>query len=275
MKLWQFRASLDPRNEPTAENINNTAISCNPGKYIEPQPSASSVPVSYTPVCDTGFTANADDSILAHRIIYGSAAGQAGTSVCVGLTHPDPSVAATACNSSVDGPGSGAGCTATRAGVQKGLYGLWPLASDIWTSTANTYNGGFTALCTNGATYDTLHMCVFPGTAIAPFDDNVKLKPLETASRYDFVLVVSPPAINLKDMQDPSNSAVLPYIPYRYYPGKCVSGDPSHPAFSGDCAVSNRINYALKAHDVNLNGDASPTDSGRLPVFPVCALQPI
>ena len=276
VKLWQFRASLDPRNSPTSEAMNNTAIACNPGDYVEPNPSPSYTPVPYAKICEGGVLAAANDTVLANRIIYGSSSGGANTgSACVVLNHPDPSVAATACNSAVDGPGSGAGCTATRSGVQKSLYGLWPLASDVWRTQVNTLNGGFNVLCSNGNALDNLHMCAFGGSAIAPFDDNVKLKALEKNSRYDFVMVVSPPTINLRDMQDPSNSAVLPYIPYRYYPGKCVSGDPTHPAFAGDCGVSNRINYALKAHDVGLNGDASPTDSGRLPVFPVCALQPI
>lgn len=281
VKLWQFRASLAPRNAPTSDALGRTAIACNPGMYIDPMPGPTSAPTLVNPSCENGLTANTDDSVLANRLIYGRPTASAGNpqAACVQLTHPNPATLATVCNDPVIGPGSGAGCTANSIGVQKAAYWAWPRASDVWLQQANPTNGGLNSLCSSGGAADTLKLCQTAPTMV-PFDDDVRLAPLEeqNVSRYDFVMVVSPQSIHLRDMNDASSSVVLPYIPYRFYPGKCV-GTPSAPAFAGDCAVSNRINYSLKAHDVNVNGDAPPstsgTDNGRLPVFPVCALQPI
>jgi len=274
VKVFQFRASLNPRMAPRSDRMGRTAVTCNPGNYISATPSVSSTPLPVIDACKNGgLVAGTNDQYLADRAIYGApvSGNSPAATACIMMTHTS---FATPCNGS-SGPGTGAGCTADGTGAQKNTLGAnytaWPTASDIW-----VFRNNPAAHCAGGAPTDTMHLCTNAPYS-PPYDDDIRLEALEQASRYDFVMVVTPTTVHYRQMNDPSNSSVLPYLPYRFYPGKCVSGNPSAPAFPGDCAVQNRINYAIKAHDVNTNGDAGPNDgsNGRLPVFPVCALQPI
>jgi hypothetical protein len=94
--------------------------------------------------------------------------------------------------------------------------------------------------------------------------------------RYDYLFVVTPPNVTVKDMQDtsPYSSPSLPYQPYRYKSDQdCLSTDPDNPTSSEDCKLANRISYGLKLHDVSSDENPAPDDPNRAGVFPVCALQ--
>lgn len=283
VKVWQFRSSLDQRAVPKSQRFTQMTFACNAGSFSTGQ--------SVQPACaDAGRTlASSDDSVLADRAVYAvSAGGQTSVNTaCMNLQHgtfaSDPSV----CND-VDGPGSGAGCTTKSTGAQKATYSNLARGTDVWRWILDASNNpaGGSALTCGGASQpnDFLNFCTQPLDEVVPFDPNVEWVPLGTSatdgtvtpepSRYDYLYVVTPTTVHVKDMTNTASSIALPYIPYRFYPGGCVSGNPASPAFTGDCAAANRINYAIKLHDVRYNGDAPPGEPGRNPVFPICALQP-
>jgi hypothetical protein len=274
VKVWQFRGTLDPRSFPRSQRLAQTAISCNPGPF----PTGPAIPVCGG---NAQTLALADDSVLADRVVASQGANQAASisTACMNLQHGSFASGPTACNDPVNGPGSGAGCTTTSSGNKKSLYTLYAKGSDIWrwvradVSTPTVPGGGYGTTCSGSFPNDFLNLCTQPDTAAVPYDNNVQWN-VETAGKYDYLLVVSPTSIQTKDMTDASSSTALPYLPYRFYPGGCTTGDPSAPAFSGDCAPVNRINYSFKAFDARTQGDAPTGDPGRTPVFPVCALQP-
>jgi hypothetical protein len=92
--------------------------------------------------------------------------------------------------------------------------------------------------------------------------------------RFDYLFVVSPETVMVNDFKN-DRDAAKPYTPYRFYTAtNCQSADPSNPA-AGDCLRQNTINYGFTFHDITQPGDGTGTDPGRLPAFPVCALQPL
>jgi hypothetical protein len=272
VKVFQFRASLNPRSVARSAKFSKVALSCNPGNWLGGGAPGSSAQV--VPICAGAGAIEEDDTKLAARVLYTQSSGGTGSPgrACLALDHtyaPSPPV----CTVDGIGPGSGAGCTADSSGTQKASYSEWPTASDVWLwySEPGTY-------CASGPQNDPIGICSLLSSSPAvsvPTDQEIEHFPIEDSARYDFLLVVTPTNVHYQQMLDPSNAAAQPYLPYRFHPGKCVSGNPSAPAFAGDCDPAYRINYALKSHDVNDNGDAPPDQTGRLPTFPVCALQPI
>jgi hypothetical protein len=284
VKVWQFRASLDDRKfKSSAKLASLGAIFCNPGRWKNPD-AASNQPPAIVLDCGPetgGVIADSNGSRLADRVVTAGACfklGQIGTGVTT--TPADP------CS---DNPiSAGVGCTTWGAnaaiacrGLQKGSStGSCPWGGDDYTGYApgtDVYsrrrgdpnlgcpNDGFSAFCPD----DSSNMYVAKDTepGLSSLDGGF--------ARYDFVFTVSPPTIMTKDFKN-GTPASLPYTPYRFYaPGMCNSPDPDNPLTSGDCASSKIIRYGFKFHDVGTNGDAPSNDPGRLPRFPVCALQPI
>ncbi|MBL7716533.1 MAG: hypothetical protein JNL01_13795 [Bdellovibrionales bacterium] len=299
VKVWQFRASLSPRQQPDPNGrFARSAIMCNPGNAI-PSPTASGTPGFVFGNCEGGTELPVDDSRFASRAYIPSSTDSQNPvtqNACLELNHPNFATWQTPCNDpSNGGPGSGAGCTATNTGTQKPAYasmGL-ALASDIWyflqapPTGASPSAGGSTGsngICGGGGNLDNMNLCSASPAAgyptfnqAIPFSTEVNFAPLDPAGqqRYDFVYTVSPTTVNLNEMLNPGSTISLPYVPYRFYPGGCVSGDPNNPAFAGDCSADQKISYGIKIHDVGQNGDSTPGSTGRPPVFPVCALQPI
>lgn len=296
VKVWQFRASLSPRQQPDPNRqFAKSALFCNPGRAT-PSAAPTGTPGFVFGNCEGGTELPADDSVFASRAYLPSSTEGAPVSqnACFELNHPTASVWPTACNDPLNGgPGSGAGCTARSSGAQKSEYSAYARASDIWyfllappsgSSPSGGGSSGSNGIC-GGGNIDNMNMCSsftspsYPTfNQSIPYSSDVSFLPLDgsTQVRYDFVYTVSPTSVNLQDMLNPSSTIALPYVPYRYYPGGCVSGDPNSPAFVGDCSADQKISYGIKIHDVGSNGDAPPgSESGRLPVFPVCALQPI
>lgn len=116
----------------------------------------------------------------------------------------------------------------------------------------------------------------FPtGDVPTDFAPVLSQKSMDNASREDYLFVVSPVALKSTDFRD-STHAAFPYTPYRFFaPHNCQSPDPDNPQQTGDCSSSKVIRYNFKAHDINVNADSGGGSSNRLPVFPICALQPI
>ncbi len=95
-------------------------------------------------------------------------------------------------------------------------------------------------------------------------------------SRYDFVFVVTPTNIMTRHFKNGSAES-LPYTPYRYMTTVDCPSTVTDPDGDATCILNSNhiIRYGFKAYDVGTNGDSDKEDPARLPVFPVCALQPI
>jgi hypothetical protein len=113
---------------------------------------------------------------------------------------------------------------------------------------------------------DPMGLC--SAAAVPPRDATPTVGSLDGGiSRYDYLFVVSPPDVMTSDFKSQTPRA-LQYTPYRYYSSAfCPNADET------GCSQSKIVGYNVKFHDVTTNGDAPAADPGRLPVFPVCALQ--
>ncbi len=127
--------------------------------------------------------------------------------------------------------------------------------------------------CSKSGRLDPMNLCANPTTQAVPVDSRPTMTSLDGGlSRYDYLFVVSPPEIYAEDFKN-RTPASLPYTPYRFYSKKdCDAADPDSSCASESHRV---ISYGVKFHDVSTSGDAPANDPGRLPVFPVCALQKI
>lgn len=97
-----------------------------------------------------------------------------------------------------------------------------------------------------------------------PHDSQLLTSNLDNTSRFDYLLVASPPSVTINQMRN-REAAAAPYIPFRYKTNEdCTSANPS------TCGENNRIGYDVELHEVNgSSGGSGPQ------VFPVCAIQPI
>ncbi|MBC7690919.1 MAG: hypothetical protein H7222_04065 [Methylotenera sp.] len=282
VKVWLFRASLEDRKAKKSAAFTSLGpLFCNPGYW--PGTVAPATPEYVFKDCHNSATLSATNSLSArvlqnHACVNPSPVGaigskSAGTTVAGGTTD---------CSDPV------AGC------VQRSGYSQYALGTDIW-KYGYTNTQGLAALpdapgrdrfsdCANSP--DPIGLCSSGTTGSngtsdfsVPKDGNPTLVSIDGGvSRYDYMYVVSPPSINALDFKNATSNS-LPYTPLRYHSSKDCQGDPDHPRFAGDCSPSKLIRYGVKFHDIATNGDeavgtvTSPGNNGRLPVFPVCALQ--
>jgi len=294
VKLWLFRGSLADRKVPDSSQIPSIGkIHCASStltwqggavhRACTDNPGAAAGGADTTP-------ASTNDSILADRLF-----GLNFTNgMCLSLSEPKAKCAHLLPPFS----GTGAGCTTdTVAGLpQRNQASLYtPDANDNWQGYArgtdvyalkpivaplpptNTSTVGCGVQSPQRTSQSSLNSCLFADAdAVIPHDRNPTMISLDNngVSRFDYLFVVSPPSVMVNDFKM-GTSIALAYTPYRFYsPEFCRSADPDNPLTPGDCDEARTIQYGFKFHDVSSNGDAPAGDPNRLPVFPVCALQP-
>lgn len=273
VKVWQFRASLEDRKIKTSPAIQALgAVYCNPGVWTVAGGFSAGSPQIIRDCGNTGGkVASSTGDVIADRILGN------GTNACLQLEAITPYCTATTRN-------TGVGCTTSADGVTlRGPaspttmdYRDFAPGTDVWLPRkGQPYTGAAPPPALTTAN-DTLNL-LDPSRAAAPapHDPNPGIASVDGGiSRFDYLLVVSPQNVMTKDFKN-GTAASLPFTPYRYYSSKdCQSPDPDNPLTVGDCPSNRQISYGFKFHDVNTNGDAPAGDPGRLPVFPVCALQP-
>lgn len=153
--------------------------------------------------------------------------------------------------------GVGGGNGAGRASAAS-----YPTGTDIWDF--------YGASCGSGTP---LNLCAAGGNEAAPYESQLIDTSLDNGlSRSDYVFVVTPTSVMVSDMKNETTRA-QPYIPFRYKTSNyCLSPDPSNPTSPDDCSLKGKLTYGIKLTDISVNADEP--GPGRLPVYPVCALQP-
>ncbi|MGZ3688345.1 MAG: hypothetical protein ACXVBW_08600 [Bdellovibrionota bacterium] len=298
MKLWLFRADLDPRKFIKSAAIQAIqSVSCIPDDFVD----ASNNSIGVFPDC--GLTRSAKPSagdatslsdlsggrLLSDRIL--------GSGMCVNMNGrkstdfaPFDSICgnspATA-NNPTNATPNAAGCTTgfdtsnnlaqrtptvgsvphTAGGVD---YTNFALGTDVWD--ARNFSGK--ACVNNDPTTLAAQVCsIKVPVDPAPSTGDIDIVNGQVNTRSDFLYVVSPPTINTGDM-DLVAPNTLPYLPYRFFsPNDCHSSDPDV-AVPGDCLSSRVIHYKVKTHDIGLPGDPTGNDPQRGGRFPLCVLQP-
>ncbi|MEK6706917.1 MAG: hypothetical protein AABZ06_14125 [Bdellovibrionota bacterium] len=258
VKVWLFRADLPSRYFRSSNMMRKIAsISCNPGKYIDPEVGERD---AFKSCKDSkAITDINDNASLAARVFTYATSNDTNTgdlNMCFDFDNPNKTFAP--CNDD-EGRKHAPGCTTKEDTSQfSGYYENFAAGTDVWEQAYinSLYNCGSKS---GNRAINPLNLC----TKKIPHDYSELLDiDLDGSSaRYDFLFVVSPPDIMAADMAKSSYSAGDIYRPYRF-------------KTSGDHSEGNKINYGIKLHDVSENGDPPANDQNRPGVFPVCALQP-
>ena len=285
-KLWLMRAELRPRVLPVSNRLQTqlaaaatTGVVCNPGSnaYGDCKTDAASA---------FNGTAGTNDEFLADRVLLNST----GALACMRYHHTDRTQ-----GQSLFGPGatwdSAAQSTRlpyTAAGTvpPQALFGEGTDAVSFVTTDANKLPGGTQCGGKDATVNDPLGLCGNPvhsqinPRATVVSDRRVagtfSNRPLDPASRIDYVFIVSPVDVHSEDMfaAGGPNSRALPYLPYRFYvPGSCLSTRPDVDAAANpECAATSdkRIRYLPKTKDI-----LTPESAQVSRVFPLCVLQEV
>ena len=277
VKVWLFRASLEARVYRTSTKISNSGkVACNPGTWT----GAATTSAAFTaddvfPDCALSANILGSSDALADRVFLGlaSTVNSLGNGACL---KPVNSTATSIMAGGTSDPTGTVYSNANYGSIPSNP--LFALGSDTYTINqvvvgANPLARPAPNNCTNAP--DQLGVCGGLGAGNSAYpasDNNLSLNDTldHGVSRYDFLFVVSPTSVNALDFKN-ATPVSLKYTPYRFYsPNDCISGDPDNPASATDCLSNKMIHYGVKFADMIFNGDAQ---AGRLPAFPVCALQ--
>ena len=278
VKVWLFRASLSDRKFAISTKLQQAGpVSCNPGTWDGSVANAGNfATVDVFPDCRISQNIpNSSGTVLADRVLAGavSTTTTGGNGACISPT--DPSNAGTNL--------AGRSAFSTGATACASPNALW--AEDSTGSCLNSFALGSDLYsfqgsrpipnnCTNAS--DQLGLCsaLSSHSSYPASDNNLGIGSLDGGvSRYDYLFVVSPTTVNALDFKNTTPVSFI-YTPYRFYsPTDCISGDPDSPASATDCLASKMIHYGVDFTDITTDGDAPAGTAGRLPVFPVCALQ--
>lgn len=253
-KLWLFRADLPPRRLPSSQRLTQvTAIACDPG-----------ITNATTPAPARGCHAADPAVAFADGDRCGLANYNDATQSCTaGRPLVDRVLA------SVSGSGQCFALPGARAApAQEG----GAAGSEAWTKKVGANLLYTCDEVAAGRSADPLGVCRAATNPIAPIDTQVLSGAnLDAAQqRYDFLFVVSDPSVNTVDLQNITSPVALAHTPVRFFmESDCPGNDPD----AANCNPQRRINYGLKLHDLNGNGDPPANDPRRGGTFPLCVLQ--
>lgn len=269
-KLWLFRADAPTGKILYSDRIRKLgAISCNPGLWDDKDSNGR----EYGPFADCNVDPDGSGPLpptskggekggngrLADRIL--SNPGE-NAPVCVRVDNPVRG--AFVCGNGSDPntglPNSGAGCARGSEANPRLNLDFVGRGSDVWQRREGKYRCTRT-LANEPSVTDQVDLC----NGSVPFDGKPEEVPLPDQTRYDFLFVVTPPEVMLKDMAGPNSDLKLKYTPFRFFSASdCESEDPSQ--CNSQEQRARRLNYGLLDHDIG-------SDEDRL-FWPLCVLQP-
>jgi hypothetical protein len=232
-KLWLFRAQLDQRTYPTSAALGQLGpIACNPGRWDGAVPGGADV-------ADGKIYPFPDCAGSANRIGFGTPARfSQSTGMCWNI-----------------GVGTGGGAFAGTG-------------SDTWAGVSKDPTYG----CTGSQRNDPAQTCTAPNVprdTTFPLTTGVIDKLVNNPIRYDYMFVVTPPAITRAEMDESASTNTHNiYTPLRFQLySDCQSNDPSFPLSGTDCLTSRMIKYKIKKHQVGFGGNEADGAPGDFPVF--------
>jgi hypothetical protein len=269
MKLWQFRAGLQPRTYAYPSGLSAVrAITCNPGTWPAVSGVGYAVSSSVYPQCSPNSNSDPNNPTAPYSLRNIKSTGThylssrlLSSGQCVDLDNGTGLCSA----SNPDNPGIN--CSTS------------PNQGDLWTAdeSLGTVPQGYG--CKAPSLTDPVGSCSsqISSSSWASFFEpknyqisSISLDVTKNASneRFDYLFVVTPTTVMTSDMLNTSGSISQAYTPYRFLTySDCQSPDPDNPA-PGDCLKTNAITtYGLALLDINL-------PNARTGAFPVCVLQP-